>query len=69
MTEAKSTPNTRANSLFINHSFSCRLNLFDETSRILGDYLSIVDYLHRHDNALKEVLEYADGMFRCLALP
>ena len=67
MTEAKSTPNTRANSL-VNVSGVIRQD--DQiSSRILRNDFSMIDHFHADDHALEEVLENAKGVFWRFTLP
>jgi hypothetical protein len=51
MTDAKSTPKTRANSLRVNERTAAGDNL-----RILGDDFRGVDHLHVNHHALEKVL-------------
>jgi hypothetical protein len=67
MTDAKSTPNTRANSLdrqLVGKGMDAIGNV-----RIFGDDLGSIDDFDIHDHPLKIVLEYTVGMFQSLALP
>jgi len=64
MTEAKSTPKTRANSLSVSGAHGQRVDL-----RIFRDDLGGVDHLHVDHHTLEEILEHARGVLGCFALP
>jgi len=66
MTDAKSTPKTRANSLDCQ---LCRSNHAMGNIRVLGNDLSPVDELNIHDHTLKVIFEHPMSMFKSLALP
>ena len=68
MTEAKSTPNTRANSL-VHISGLIRAKMNQSHSRILRDDFSMIDHLHTDNHTLEKVFENAKGVFWSLALP
>jgi len=66
MTDAKSTPKTRANSLYVQLS---HLREGAGDSRVLGNDLGSIDEFDIHDHTLKVILEHSMCMFESLALP
>lgn len=66
MTDAKSTPKTRANSLYCQFS---HIRKGTGGSRVLGNDLGSINNFNIHDHTLEAILEHSMSMFESLALP